>query len=119
MQTSKADFLAAGANRKFYDISDASTSKTSDDPTEDDVHVHSPKGEDTLSSGSQPLGRDICEYINQNVIGKDKVFCGPFGLRQGKMNARTLLRTIILIIATVQRILRESNSAIVGQYMYE
>ena len=25
----------------------------------------------------------LMQYVEENVIGKDKVFCGPYGLRKG------------------------------------
>lgn len=44
------------------------------------------------TSDTQPVDKalpqsnttDLFKYVNDNVIGKDKVFSGPFGLRKGR-----------------------------------
>lgn len=39
----------------------------------------------------------LLSYIRNNVIGKDKIFSGPFGLRKGCQPLNKLLSLIILL----------------------
>ncbi len=54
----------AEAHRQFYNLENA--------------HEHSKE------EGSDTSTEDLLRYIDQNVIGRDKQFSGPFGLRKGK-----------------------------------
>ena len=52
------------AARKFYDLPDASQ--------------NSPNKADRVKKSD-----DLLRYVEDNVLGKDKVFSGPYGMRRG------------------------------------
>lgn len=63
------------ANRKFYEI-----------PSQSSVHEESKQKND--------LGqKDLLTLVNGNVVGKDKTFSGPFGLRKGKDSSHSFSST--------------------------
>lgn len=57
--------LLDGGHRKFYELPNK-------------AHHLPPETED------RPTTDGLFSYIEDNIIGKDKVFSGPFGLRKGK-----------------------------------
>ena len=59
-----SDDSKRSGDRKFYDIPDDSRPQTTD-------------------SKQNVEKAEFLNYINENVVGKDKVFSGPFGLRKG------------------------------------
>jgi len=61
--------LLDGGHRKFYELPDK---------------THHPSPETARASTTDGL----FSYIENNIIGKDKVFSGPFGLRKGKLKCQ-------------------------------
>ena len=55
--------------RKFYDI-----------PLHNEIRKDKEETEEETSSTQKS---NLLEYIDHNVIGRNKVFSGPFGLRKG------------------------------------
>lgn len=65
------------ANRKFYEI-----------PEDETVREYSVSRKlqnlTKETSGTDPHGvQDLLTYIYENIIGRDKTFSGPFGIRKG------------------------------------
>lgn len=61
------NLTCSAKNRLFYSI-----------PASDDL-VHT----DAHSSKEESSKHDLLAYINDSIIGCDKTFSGPFGLRKG------------------------------------
>ena len=72
MTTNIEHIMSLHANRKFYDI-------PSETAEEIDIRTDLPDRKELLS------------LVCQSVIGKDKTFSGPFGLRKGQHLAILLL----------------------------
>ena len=60
------------ARRSFYELPDS-------------IHRSLPHPVGIAIPGSTDTPTDLFSYINENIIGKDKVFSGPYGLRNGEL----------------------------------
>lgn len=75
-------------NRKFYDIPEAEQIRLSHSPDPAEFRNDSVSGLDPGPSRTEGDGvkggrTDLMSYIDNNVIGTNKVLSGPFGLRKG------------------------------------
>ena len=76
-------------NRKFYDLSDIYKSRCessfADGPIDEENNLTDAKGLDTqhLTDGNNDEDRNqLMSFTNENIIGKNLEFSGPFGRRQ-------------------------------------
>ena len=44
-----------------------------------------PQAENFGGKEQSPKSKELLTYISKNIIGDDKVFSGPFGLRKGEL----------------------------------
>ncbi len=68
-------------NRKFYDLPTPG-SGILDDGTQESVQNQENQKGNSLSEITKQT--DLLSYISSNIIGREKTFSGPFGLRKGK-----------------------------------
>jgi hypothetical protein len=79
----RSETMKSHGSRKFYQLPDPpSSSECAEDPLNGGTKQKKYRSKSAFFRGST---RDLIEMVDQNIIGKETVFQGPFGPRRSKL----------------------------------